>query len=107
MDVELLVVPACPHAGPAAALLRAALDDVGLVGVAINITVVDNIEQAETRQFPGSPTMLANGLDLFPAVNRPAALACRLYAHPAGTSGLPDSAELRERLGRAAELSAG
>lgn len=107
MDVELLVVPACPHAGPAAALLRAALDDVGLVGVAVNTTVVDSIEQAQTRHFPGSPTMLANGVDLFPELTRPAALACRLYAHPAGTSGLPDLAALRERLERAAEMSAG
>lgn len=106
MDVELLVVPACPSAGPAAALLRAALDDVGLVEVAVNITVIDSIEQAETRHFAGSPTMLANGVDLFPQVNRPAALACRLYAHPAGTSGLPDLAEIRERLERAAELFA-
>jgi hypothetical protein len=40
MDVELLVVPDCPHEKPAAMLLRSALDDIGLRTVEFQLTVI-------------------------------------------------------------------
>src|SRR5579885_3137157 len=42
MEVELLVVPDCPHDGPARELLRMALADVGLGNVRIRTTVIDS-----------------------------------------------------------------
>jgi hypothetical protein len=103
MDVELLVVTDCAHAGPATELLRTALDDIGLIGLPFTTTVVDTHERARNRGFLGSPTIMANGSDLFPERGRPAALACRLYRHPDGSSGLPDLRELRRALKQAAE----
>jgi hypothetical protein len=54
MDTELLVVPDCPNEGPAAALLRAALDDIGLGSVDYTVTVIDTQDAAERRHFSGS-----------------------------------------------------
>jgi hypothetical protein len=103
MDVELLVVADCPHTGPASDLLRAALDDVGLTATSFTTTVVESLEEADSRGFLGSPTMVANRSDLFPEPGRPPALACRIYAHPDGSTGLPDLRELRRALKRAAD----
>lgn len=77
MDVELIVVPDCPNERPAAALLRAALDDVGLTGVQFTTTVIDTERAADQRRFTGSPTFLINGTDPFAVHPCEPALACR------------------------------
>jgi hypothetical protein len=99
MDVELLVVPDCPHEKPAAMLLRSALDDIGLRTVEFQLTVIDTAEAAELRGFVGSPTILLDGVDPFETPGPPASLACRLYPGP---GGLPDLRRLRQVLKRAA-----
>jgi hypothetical protein len=99
MDVELLVVPDCPHEKPAAQLLRSALDDIGLTGLDFQRTVIDTQEAAERRGFVGSPTILLDGVDPFEASGQPASIACRLYP---GQDGLPDLRALRRALKRAA-----
>ncbi len=102
MDVELLVVADCPNERPAAVLLRTALDDVGLNAVDVRTTVIATIDDADQRSFVGSPTILINGRDAFPAPGAPAALACRVYPSVAGPVGVPTLRELRQALKRAA-----
>ena len=99
MDVELLLVADCPHEQPAASLLRAALDDVGLTTVQFEVTVIATHEEAERRAFGGSPTILLNGDDPFQVPGQPASVACRIYP---GGGGLPDPRALRQALKRAA-----
>ena len=53
MNIELLVVPACPHHAAAEDLLRTALADIGLPTDFRTITVTD--DRAEPG-FAGSPT---------------------------------------------------
>jgi len=53
MDVELLVVPDCPHEKPVAVLLRSALDDIGLEAVTVELTVIATEEDARRRGFVG------------------------------------------------------
>lgn len=104
MDVELLVIAQCPHTNDAQQLLRTALDDVGLVETPITTTVIETLDQARARKFPGSPTLRADGFDLFPQpTHPPAALACRIYAAAAGgSSGVPELRSLRQALQDAA-----
>lgn len=102
MDVELLVVPDCPNEAPATALLRTALDDVGLARIPITTTVIDTAAEAERRRFIGSPTILIDGDDPFAERGQPAALACRIYRTTTGTAGIPDLRRLRQALKRAA-----
>lgn len=102
MDVELLVVPDCPNEAPAAALLRTALDDVGLARVPVTTTVIDTPEQAERRGFIGSPTFLIDGDDPFAEPGQPAAVACRIYRNTTVAAGIPELRQLRQALKRAA-----
>lgn len=106
VDVELLVVADCPNEHLAAVLLRTALDDVGLVDVGFATTVIDTQQQAERRGFTGSPTVFIDGSDPFAEPGRAPALACRVYRHPGGPTGLPDLILLRKALKRAAVASA-
>jgi hypothetical protein len=102
MDVELLVVPDCPNESAAGVLLRAALDDVGLIGVEVRTTVIRTQDDAKRRDFIGSPTILVDGTDPFAQSGRPPALACRIYFTPTGPSGIPDLTQLRRALKQAA-----
>ncbi len=102
MDIELLVVPDCPHEASTAELLRTALDDVGLGAMGFAVTVIDSQEEAEARHFVGSPTICLDGADVFPHPDQPASIACRLYP---GADGVPDLRDLRQALKRAAAAS--
>ena len=49
--------------------------------------------------FPGSPTILVNGEDLFPAERRATrAASCRIYATPEGPKNHPTATMVREAL---------
>lgn len=89
MNVEVLVVPDCPHAESAAARVRQVLAELGLDGVEVTARVITDQNQAERTGFTGSPTILINGHDPFAEPGRPAGPACRMYRTPDGLSGLP------------------
>jgi hypothetical protein len=89
VDVELLVVPDCPNESVALSVLRLAFDRVGLAAQSVRTTVIASQEQAQERGFVGSPTILINGVDPFGAAGQSPAYACRVYATPAGLSGVP------------------
>ena len=60
-------------------MLRSALDDVGLGAVGYTVTVIDSQEDADLRRFVGSATICVDGEDLFPELDRPASVGCRIY----------------------------
>jgi hypothetical protein len=105
VDVELLVVPECPHEHDAAVLLRTALDDVGLVSTGFRTTVVASPHEAQQRGFIGSPTILLDGADPFAEPDRAPGLACRVYPNLTGLAGVPALRELRRVLKRAVDTS--
>jgi hypothetical protein len=47
-----------------------------------------------------------NGQDPFPDVGQRPALACRLYQHPTGLSGIPLIQPIRQALGGGAQTTA-
>jgi hypothetical protein len=108
MEIELLVVPDCPH--EAAADIRAkkfrqittAVAETG-VQATVTHTVITSQDQARRRGFAGSPTILVNGSDPFEDPAAPAAMACRLYPTPEGLRGVPALRDLRRALKRVAE----
>ena len=102
MLVQLLTVPNCPHAEPAAAVARQALDEAGLSDVPLTVRTVDSQDEADRLGFVGSPTILINGRDPFPGTGGKPALACRLYQHPTGVSGVPPIHPIRQALHDAA-----
>jgi hypothetical protein len=102
MEIELLVVPDCPHEAAAADLITTAVADTG-VRATVTRTVITSQDQARRRGFVGSPTILLNGSDPFPAPAAPAAMACRLHPTPEGLRGVPTLRDLRQALKRLAE----
>lgn len=107
VNIELLVVPDCPHAAPAQNLLRQALTDVGLPGHALVICMVTDERQAAELGFTGSPTILIDGRDPFSEPGREPGLACRLYRSNSGTtSGVPSLTDMRRALKQAVDPGA-
>ncbi|MEU0119362.1 hypothetical protein ABZ137_38205 [Streptomyces bobili] len=98
MNIELLVVPDCPHAGPAAELLRRVLVSIGLDDAAITTRVISDTRAAEAEGFTGSPTFMADGRDLFAEPGRAPGITCGVYRTPGGLAGLPGLDQLRRAL---------
>lgn len=107
MDVEVLVVADCPNEGGAVALVRRALDDVGLKRVPIRTRVVADEQDAEELGFVGSPTIRINGTDPFASQGAATGHACRVYVDRGVRSGLPDLSTLRQVLKREADTGRG
>lgn len=98
MDVEVLVVPGCPGSDAASALLRSALDDIGLAGTPFTVRVIDSDEAARAHRFAGSPAFVVDGVDLFDSGTGSGALACRVYRTPDGPRNVPELGALRQAL---------
>ena len=88
-DVELLVVPDCPHHRATFDLVTTVLRDLQLGSVQIRTRVVHSWDDAVAADFAGSPTVRVNGSDLEPD-KRPPSLACRMYRTSRGLEGVPD-----------------
>ncbi|WP_328764340.1 CHAT domain-containing protein [Streptomyces sp. NBC_00272] len=65
MEIELLVLPDCPHRQAAAERVRQALDDAGLSDTRFITHVISGQGQAERLGIAGSPTILIDGHDPF------------------------------------------
>ena len=65
---------------------------------ALKLVAVTSDEEARRLRFPGSPTILVDGRDLFPVPERQDwRLGCRVYATPEGLRGSPTAEMLGGR----------
>ena len=101
MKIEVLYIRDCPNYLPFLHRLKAVLRREGLRADISEIEVKDEAAAA-TLQFPGSPTIRINGLDIDVDVRDVAAtgLACRRYP-----GGLPSEEMIRAALRKAQEES--
>lgn len=98
MDVKIQYFDGCPNWQTAETRLREALDAVGLSDQGVSFEIVSTPEEAERLRFSGSPTVLVNGSDPFPAETSSFGLTCRVYRTEAGLEGSPSVAQLRQAL---------
>ena len=106
--LRVLYSKGCPGGEPTANIIRELLDSQS-AGQKTDLSV----EEFDHEEFlalgtPGSPTILLNGRDLFPAEERPTevfpvASCCRLYATPEGLKSHPTQRMVREALDNARE----
>jgi hypothetical protein len=90
MRLQILHVPDCPGAE--------ALDSV-LGPLLAARPVVTTEDEAGRSGMSGSPTILADGRDLFPSPGQQPSLSCRLYPGEHGPPGpAPTAAQLRVAL---------
>jgi protein-disulfide isomerase len=99
--LQILHVPDCPGAEAldgVLGLLLAARPD-----VEVTRQVVTTEDEAGRLGMTGSPTILAEGRDLFPSAGQQPSLSCRLYPGEHGQLGpAPTASQLREALTPAA-----
>jgi hypothetical protein len=106
IEVDLLWWQGCPSTDHALALVRGALDELGLNSVQIRMVEIETDEQARELGFRGSPTILINGVDVITLVGGTAinedqieALSCRVYRTRDGrVSPTPDPDDVRTAL---------
>jgi hypothetical protein len=99
MELTVLAVPDCPNAPVLEQRLAGLVT--GRPGVEISRHLVDSSEDAARLGMHGSPTLLIDGRDPFPAPAGPA-LACRLYPSEQGRlDGAPAVSALRQALAQA------
>ena len=97
MKVELLHIVGCPNTDVAEANARAALDALGFRAVPVELVTIRTEAEAVSTRFGGSPTILVDGVDLFPT--QPVrSLACRVYATERGYAGAPTPSQIEEAL---------
>jgi hypothetical protein len=98
MKIELLLTPDCPNRELALQRLDEALLMLGLSDVEVTQHDVSSIEQAQERNFSGSPTYLRDGRDLFVSTDAVASISCRVYATDNGFEGAPSATALSEAI---------
>jgi hypothetical protein len=89
MNIEVLAVPDCPHLAEAVARLRVAVAVTRTEGAFVSERVIENEPQAAAAGMNGSPTILIDGVDLFPVWPAEPSVSCRLYRSRAGIEGVP------------------
>lgn len=94
MKIEVLFFEGCPNFRPAVERLKSILRQEGVAGEIAEIKIEDEAA-ARKYQFPGSPTIRINGLDIdVDARNGGAgAFACRRYE-----GGIPSEIMMRRAL---------
>lgn len=98
MKIEFLYWKECPSHSEALARLRDVLKDAGL-GAPVDLIHVETDDAAVALKFPGSPTIRADGVDLFPVPADVVGLTCRVYHTPEGrVTPLPTTEMIRHAL---------
>jgi hypothetical protein len=95
LKIELLYFEGCPGSTKVLGILERVISEEGL---AVEISPLTPGPEGWSG-FPGSPTILVDGEDLFPAERHDArAATCRIYATPEGPKSHPTAAMVREAL---------
>ena len=99
MRLEILTIPECPNGALAEERTRAALARIGEDTGDVRVRELASDAEAAAALFSGSPTILRDGIDLFPGA-RAATLACRVYpGEPGGApSGAPSVGQIEAAL---------
>ena len=95
--LQILHVPDCPGAEALDSLLGPLL--AAWPNIQVMRQVVTTEDEAGRLGMTGSPTILADGRDLFPSPGQQPSLSCRLYPGEHGQLGpAPTTVQLREAL---------
>lgn len=98
VTLEVLHIADCPNWKETFQRLEIAAATALSTNASLTATLIDSAEKAEATHFSGSPTILVNGMDLFPSEGRTRDLACRIYITPNGLAGAPTQEQLLEAL---------
>jgi hypothetical protein len=98
MNITLLHIEECPNWVEAGERLATALSATGHGGEQVDFVLLNTPGEASQYPFAGSPTILIDGVDLFPGAETTTSLACRVYRTGARLAGSPTEAQIVEAL---------
>jgi hypothetical protein len=92
MQIEILYFEGCPNHVAAHQQVLKAVQELGIETTIVK-TNVETPSDAETKRFPGSPTVRIDGQDVDPtgAGDGSYVMRCRRYLTPDGMQGTPTS----------------
>ena len=94
--VKVLRILECPSWEPTLGLINEIIDE-GFDAEPEVILITDS-EIALAEGFAGSPTIVFDGVDIFPSTGPTGDLACRIYFTPAGVAGHPTKDQIKTAL---------
>lgn len=89
MRIELLHIEDCHNTAKALEHVEAALAALGHQDVPVHARHIRSPADTVGSGFAGSPTITADGVDIFPDGAPSGDLACRIYPTPGGCAGVP------------------
>lgn len=98
MELEVLHIADCPNWREAGDRATRALTKCDLSDVHVTYRLLRTQDDATDTAFAGSPTLVLDGVDLFPSDGRTTDLACRVYVTPRGLAGLPTEDQIVDAL---------
>ncbi|MES2093535.1 MAG: thioredoxin family protein [Actinomycetota bacterium] len=98
MHVEILHIDDCPNWVEAGKRVEAALLHLDRDDDEVTYRLLASPAAAAKVPFAGSPTILVDGVDVFPTDGRTSDLACRIYRTDSGFAGAPTVAQLIEAM---------
>lgn len=100
MEITLQYFDTCPNWRTTDRRLHELIADG--VDARVRYELIDSDETAARRGFPGSPTVLIDGVDPFAGTAEAAGLACRVYQTETGPAGSPSVDQLRRAITQSA-----
>lgn len=97
MNITVLHIADCPNWTTAIEHSEQAARAFG-EDVSVSNQLISTTEEAEHWAFAGSPTLLLDGVDMFPGEGSTGDLACRIYFTPSGLRGAPTTNQIHGRL---------
>jgi hypothetical protein len=98
MRIELLHIEDCPNTAKARKQVETALAALGREDIPVHMRLIQSSADTTGTGFAGSPTITADGNDLFPNGAPSSDLACRIYPTPGGYAGVPTFDQLMKAL---------
>ena len=95
MKIELLYFEGCAGSVETLGILHGIVAEEGLAARAVPVMVSG---PGDRSYFPGSPTILVDGEDLFPTDHHAHTMSCRIYSTPEGPKNHPTAAMVRTAL---------
>lgn len=98
MRIELIHIDDCPNVAKALEQVEAALVALGRQDIRVRLRHIKAPADIAGTGFAGSPTITADGADIFPDGAPVSDLACRIYPTPDGLAGVPTIDQVTEAL---------
>ncbi|WP_260842544.1 thioredoxin family protein [Paenarthrobacter nicotinovorans] len=98
VNIDVFHIDDCPNTMITLKHVEDALSALGRSDIPVQLRLIVSPADTAGTCFAGSPTIAANGTDIFPDGRPASELSCRVYQTPDGLSGAPTTNQIIEML---------